>query len=93
VTFIRCGGPDTPAMELFEPAGDSSHLHKFVAKGGGLHHVCYEVNSLDAKLKQSRTAGCLVVKTRCPRSPSTDGVCLGLHTTEVAGGIPGALAS
>ncbi len=66
VTFMRCGGPDAPAMELVEPAGDSSHLHKFVAKGGGLHHVCYEVDSLERQLEHSRAAGCLVVKNPLP---------------------------
>ena len=62
VTFMRCAGPESPAVELVEPAGDTSPLHKVVAKGGGLHHVCYEVDSLDAQLTESRAAGCLVVK-------------------------------
>jgi methylmalonyl-CoA/ethylmalonyl-CoA epimerase len=66
VTFLRCGGPETPAVELVEPAGDKSPLHKIVAKGGGLHHICYEVDSLDAQLAQSRAAGCLVVKNPLP---------------------------
>ena len=66
VTFIRCGGPETPAVELVEPAGDKSPLHKIVAKGGGLHHICYEVDSLDVQLPQSRAAGCLVVKDPLP---------------------------
>jgi methylmalonyl-CoA/ethylmalonyl-CoA epimerase len=66
VTFLRCGGPETPAVELIEPAGEKSPLHKFVSKGGGLHHVCYEVDSLDAQLEQSRAAGCLVVKNPLP---------------------------
>ena len=66
VTFMRCGGPETPAIELVEPAGDNSPLHKVVAKGGGLHHVCYEVDSLDAQLTQSRAAGCLVAKNPLP---------------------------
>jgi len=66
VTFVRCGGPDTPAIELVEPAGENSPLRKFVMKGGGLHHVCYEVDSLDAQLEQSRAAGCLVVKNPLP---------------------------
>jgi hypothetical protein len=30
VTFLRCGAPDTPAVELIEPAGDASPLHKFI---------------------------------------------------------------
>ena len=66
VTFFRWGGPETPAMELVEPAGEKSPLHKFVAKGGGLHHVCYEVDSLDSQLEKSRGAGCLVVKNPLP---------------------------
>jgi methylmalonyl-CoA/ethylmalonyl-CoA epimerase len=66
VTFLRCGGPENPAVELVEPAGDKSPLHKIVAKGGGLHHVCYEVDSLNTQLAQSRTAGCLVVKNPLP---------------------------
>jgi len=66
VTFMRCGGPETPAVELVEPASDNSPLHKVVAKGGGLHHICYEVDSLDVQLPQSRAAGCLVVKDPLP---------------------------
>jgi methylmalonyl-CoA/ethylmalonyl-CoA epimerase len=66
VTFMRCAGPESPAVELVEPAGDTSPLHKVVAKGGGLHHVCYEVDSLDAQLAESRAAGCLVVKNPLP---------------------------
>ena len=66
VTFLRCGGPETPAVELVEPAGEKSPLHKVVAKGGGLHHICYEVDSLDVQLAQSRSAGCLIVKDPLP---------------------------
>ena len=39
VTFLRCGGPGTPAVELVEPTGETSPLHKFLSRGGGLHHV------------------------------------------------------
>jgi methylmalonyl-CoA/ethylmalonyl-CoA epimerase len=66
VTFMFRGGPQGPAFELVEPAGDKSPLHRFLAKGGGLHHVCYEVDSLETQLQQSRNAGCLVVKQPLP---------------------------
>lgn len=66
VTFMRHGGPQSPAVELVEPAGENSPLHKFLGKGGGLHHVCYEVDSLDAQLEQSRATGSLVVKNPLP---------------------------
>jgi len=66
VTFMSHGGPQSAAVELVEPAGENSPLHKFLGKGGGLHHICYEVDSLDAQLEQSRTTGCLVVKNPLP---------------------------
>ena len=65
VSFMRCGD-DRPAVELVEPDGDDSPLCAFLSKGGGLHHVCYEVDSLDAQLKQSRAAGALVAKAPLP---------------------------
>jgi len=66
VAFLRCGGPEAPAIELVEPAGDESPLRKFLGRGGGLHHVCYEVDSLEARLEQSRSAGCLIVRRPLP---------------------------
>jgi methylmalonyl-CoA/ethylmalonyl-CoA epimerase len=66
VTFLWSRAQGTPAVELIEPAGETSPLHKFVQRGGGLHHVCYEVDSLPAQLEQSRGAGCLVVKNPLP---------------------------
>lgn len=66
VAFIFWGWPHVPSLELLEPAGDKSPLSKFLAKGGGLHHICYEVDSLETQLQQSRGAGCLVVKEPLP---------------------------
>jgi methylmalonyl-CoA/ethylmalonyl-CoA epimerase len=66
VTFLRPDRPSEPAIELVEPAGDESPLHKFLARGGGLHHICYEVDNLHAQLEQSRAAGCLIVKQPLP---------------------------
>jgi methylmalonyl-CoA/ethylmalonyl-CoA epimerase len=66
VTFLYCGGPDTPSVELVEPDGEESQLHNFLRRGGGLHHVCYEVDSLSAQLEQSRAAGCVIVRKPLP---------------------------
>ena len=49
-----------------EPAGDTSPLHRFLNRGGGLHHICYEVDSLDDQLCESRAEKCLVVKNPLP---------------------------
>jgi len=66
VTFLRCAGAESPALELVEPASETSPLHNFLRKGGGLHHVCYEVDSLEAQLQMSRSAGGLMVKPPLP---------------------------
>jgi catechol 2,3-dioxygenase-like lactoylglutathione lyase family enzyme len=66
VTFLRVAGPETPAVELVEPDGEKSQLHNFLRRGGGLHHLCYEVDSLDAQLVQSRSAGGLILRKPLP---------------------------
>jgi len=66
VTFLRCAGPETPAVELVEPDGEKSQLQNFLRRGGGLHHVCFEVDSLNAQLEQSRAAGCLLLRKPLP---------------------------
>lgn len=63
MAFVRWRVPQSSTLELVQPDGPESPLHKFLTRGGGLHHVCYEVDSLEQQLKQSRAAGCLVVKT------------------------------
>ncbi len=37
-------------------AGDSPIL-SFLQKGGGLHHLCYEVTNLDSELDEMRSRG------------------------------------
>jgi methylmalonyl-CoA/ethylmalonyl-CoA epimerase len=66
VSFFRCAGPESPAVELVEPDGDKSRLQNFLRRGGGLHHVCFEVDSLNAQLEQSRSAGCLLLRKPLP---------------------------
>jgi methylmalonyl-CoA/ethylmalonyl-CoA epimerase len=55
-----------PLIELVEPAEVKSPISKFVSSGGGLHHFCYEVNSLDDELRLARSVGGLIVKRPLP---------------------------
>lgn len=43
---------DGSCLELLEPYGPNSPVRKFLEKGGGLYHLCFEVDDLDAVLKQ-----------------------------------------
>lgn len=54
VVFIDPDSSDGVKIELVAPMGPSSPVAAFVQKGGGLHHVCYEVDDLDAELQDSR---------------------------------------
>jgi len=48
VGFLPVGESE---VELVEPLGEDSGLAKFLAeRGGGMHHLCFEVENLDALL-------------------------------------------
>lgn len=64
VTFL--GDPDAPQIELVEPGGTDSPVGAFLAKGGGLHHVCYEVDDLEAELGHQRSTGGIIVRLPVP---------------------------
>jgi len=66
VTFLQCGESGNPTIELVEPDSEESPLKKFVAKGGGLHHICYEVDRLEAQLDFCRKQGSLIVRKPLP---------------------------
>src|SRR5438094_5108068 len=66
VAFLYCSDQRNPAVELVEPAGETSALHKFLNRGGGPHHFCYEVDSLDDQLRERRAGKCPGVKNALP---------------------------
>ena len=53
-------------VELVEPVGDDSPVLQFLRKGGGLHHVCFEVEDLDRQLAEARAARSILVRAPCP---------------------------
>jgi len=65
VSFVHPADPASPAIELIEPSGPCSHLEPFLARGGGLHHLCFEVPDLEEALSAVRDQNKLV-KPPCP---------------------------
>ena len=58
VAFFYPVDPRNPIFELVEPASETSPVSNFLEKKrGGLHHVCYEVDDLEAALEKARRAG------------------------------------
>jgi methylmalonyl-CoA/ethylmalonyl-CoA epimerase len=66
VAFLQSKYPGTPVVELIEPAGENSPVVPFLKRGGGLHHVCYEVDDLEEQLRLSRTQRGIVVRNPMP---------------------------
>jgi methylmalonyl-CoA/ethylmalonyl-CoA epimerase len=62
VSFVGCIGRLCPSIELIEPAGMNSPVERFLRRGGGLHHLCYEVEHLEEQLRFSRLIGGVVVR-------------------------------
>jgi methylmalonyl-CoA/ethylmalonyl-CoA epimerase len=65
VAFLSTPGSDVQ-IELVEPAGDRNPVSAFLAKGGGIHHVCYQVDDCDATIALMRQHRSLVVKRPRP---------------------------
>lgn len=52
VAFLDAGEAH---VELVQPTDETSGIAKYIAKkGAGLHHVCFEVEDIDAALQQMR---------------------------------------
>jgi methylmalonyl-CoA/ethylmalonyl-CoA epimerase len=65
VAFLTAGG--SPAqIELVSPLGEDSPVTPFLEGGGGLHHLCYEIAELDARLAEMRELGNLIVRPPTP---------------------------
>jgi methylmalonyl-CoA epimerase len=65
IAFLPLGGPQGSEIELVEPLNDSSSLAKFLEKRGeGLHHICLEVDDIDAALQEMQEKGAPVLDTQ-----------------------------
>jgi methylmalonyl-CoA/ethylmalonyl-CoA epimerase len=65
VTFLLMPGTDVQ-MELVEPAEEKSPVRAFLEKGGGLHHLCYEVEDCEQAIMAMRKLGSMIVKRPKP---------------------------
>lgn len=63
-------------IELLEPTAEDSPVAKFLEKNGpGVHHIAYEVDDLQQRLDQLKTAGVRLID-ESPR--------MGAHNTKIA---------
>ena len=66
VLFLRPVAGEYSQIELVEPAGEDSPVVRFLARGGGMNHLCYEVNDIDASLQAMKERKCVIVSKPKP---------------------------
>jgi methylmalonyl-CoA/ethylmalonyl-CoA epimerase len=66
VSFFQGKNPADPLIELVEPGQEKSPVSTFLERGGGLHHLCYEVDDLDAYLAFCKSVGTIIIRPPAP---------------------------
>ena len=74
-------------IELMSPLGEGSPIEAFVARnpGGGIHHVCYEVDDILAARDKLKAQGARVLGTGEPRIGAHGKPVLFLHPKDFLG--------
>lgn len=67
VGFLPCGGSE---VELVKPTAEDTGVAKFLAeRGGGMHHLCFEVDDIDAMLLQLKDKGVRLINETAKELP------------------------
>jgi methylmalonyl-CoA/ethylmalonyl-CoA epimerase len=53
-------------VKLLEPTDPTSPIYAFAQRGGGLHHLCFRCESLDAEVARLETLGLRVIASPQP---------------------------
>jgi methylmalonyl-CoA epimerase len=62
IAFLPMGGPGGSEIELLEPTTPDSTLARFLEqRGEGLHHICLEVDDIEAALAEMQEKGAPVL--------------------------------
>lgn len=86
VTTVFVELPNTK-IELLQPLGEASPIARFLEKSpaGGVHHVCYEVDDIEAAADRLRAAGARVLGDGSPKTGAHGKPVLFLHPKDFCG--------
>ena len=86
VTAVFVELPNTK-IELLEPLGEGSPLARFLAdnKSGGVHHICYEVDDINAARDHLVAEGARVLGDGSPKIGAHGKPVLFLHPKDFCG--------
>ena len=86
VTTVFVELPNTK-VELLHPLGEASPIAAFLERqpSGGMHHVCYEVDDIDAAARHLVDSGARVLGDGRPRTGAHGKPVVFLHPTDFLG--------
>ncbi|MDE1762930.1 MAG: VOC family protein [Thaumarchaeota archaeon] len=58
VCFLKIG---EPFLELIEPASQDSTIAEFASGGGGIHHLCFEVDDIQKEVDAMASKGATIL--------------------------------
>jgi methylmalonyl-CoA epimerase len=74
VSMVEVGGV---LIELLQPVGNEGVMAKFLEKRGeGIHHICYEVEDINAEIASLKAAG---IEVLGEVKPGAEGMSVFLH--------------
>jgi methylmalonyl-CoA/ethylmalonyl-CoA epimerase len=62
ISFLRPAVPDEPLVELVQPVDANSRVAAFLRRGGGFHHLCYEVEDVRAEVGYAGSVGSIILQ-------------------------------
>jgi methylmalonyl-CoA/ethylmalonyl-CoA epimerase len=62
VIFLDLPPDGTVKLELVEPVGPDSPVAGFDQKGGGLHHVCFEVDDIEQQIGKMKLLKAMLIR-------------------------------
>ncbi|MGE5340275.1 MAG: VOC family protein [Candidatus Omnitrophota bacterium] len=80
VVLLGCGYGPGLTIELITPASPNSPVNKFLKKGGGLHHLSFEVENIQASIDTLRASGALILGNVVPSTAHHQAPSVWLYT-------------
>ena len=55
VRVVFLSKAESLTIKLIEPTDESSPVHRFTLRGGGLHHLCFKCDNVDNEIERLKT--------------------------------------
>lgn len=82
VVFVQTGFGESVTIELIRPISEDSPVFRFLEKGGGLHHLCFEVENINKAIDDLKSKGALIISKPVPGKGHADKMTVWLYTAQ-----------